>query len=102
MIGHCMHTCAFRHGVTMPDLLIRPDAFLNKIENFGYEYLYFEVRKMAKGESYDTETGGNELAVVVLGHHGIGLFPAALIAPLSWLVAVCGVRPSERRRPALR
>lgn len=27
------------------------------------------------------------LAAVVLGHHGIGLFPAAVVGPLSWVVA---------------
>ena len=51
----------------MPDLLVRPEAFLNRIENFGYEFLSFEVRKLPRGQSFDAETGGNELAVVVLG-----------------------------------
>jgi len=51
----------------MPDLLVRPEAFRNRKENFGYEYLSFEVRKLAQGQRYDGETGGNELALVVLG-----------------------------------
>jgi len=51
----------------MPDLLVRPDAFRNRIENFGYEFLSFEVRKLAQGQSFDTETGANELALVMLG-----------------------------------
>jgi 5-deoxy-glucuronate isomerase len=51
----------------MSDLLVRPEAFRNRIENFGYEYLSFETRKLAQGQRYDGETGGNELAVVVLG-----------------------------------
>jgi 5-deoxy-glucuronate isomerase len=49
------------------ELLIRPERFTNRIENFGYEYLSFEVRKLAQGRTYDGETGGNELAMVVLG-----------------------------------
>ena len=55
------------HGVIIPDLLVRPDAFRNRIENFGYEFLSFEVRKLAQGQSFDTETGANELALVMLG-----------------------------------
>ena len=51
----------------MPNLLVRPDAFRNRIDNFGYEYLSFEVRKLARGESFSGETGANELAMVVLG-----------------------------------
>jgi 5-deoxy-glucuronate isomerase len=51
----------------MPDLLVRPDTFRNRIEDFGYEYLSFEVRKLAQGQRFDGETGRNELAVVVLG-----------------------------------
>jgi 5-deoxy-glucuronate isomerase len=51
----------------MPDLLVRADAFRNKIENFGYEFLSFEIRKMTKGESFADETGGNELGLVPMG-----------------------------------
>jgi 5-deoxy-glucuronate isomerase len=51
----------------MADLLVRPDAFHNRIENFGYEYLSFEARKLSQGQSFDGETGANELALVVLG-----------------------------------
>ena len=51
----------------MTDLLVRPETFRNRIENFGYEYLSFETRKLAQGRRYEAETGGNELAIVVLG-----------------------------------
>jgi len=51
----------------MPNLLIPPEAFHNKIQNFGYEFLSFENRKLAKGQIFDGETGANELAVVLLG-----------------------------------
>ncbi len=51
----------------MSKLLIRPEAFRNRIENFGYEYLSFETRKLEAGETYSGETAGRELAIVVLG-----------------------------------
>jgi 5-deoxy-glucuronate isomerase len=51
----------------MSNLLVRPKNFCNRIDNFGYEYLSFEVRKLQKGQNFSTETGGNELALVVLG-----------------------------------
>jgi 5-deoxy-glucuronate isomerase len=54
-------------GEMMTDLLVRPETFRNRIENFGYEYLSFETRKLAQGRRYEAETGGNELAIVVLG-----------------------------------
>jgi 5-deoxy-glucuronate isomerase len=51
----------------MSSLLVRPEVFENRIENFGFEYLSFAVRKLAKGETYSAETGGSELAIVVFG-----------------------------------
>lgn len=51
----------------MSHLLVRPEAFRNQIENFGYEYLSFEVRNLEPGQQFDGKTGGNELAMVVLG-----------------------------------
>lgn len=51
----------------MRSLLIRPDAFRNRTESFGYEYLSFQTRKLAAGEKYDGETAGAELAIVMLG-----------------------------------
>jgi 5-deoxy-glucuronate isomerase len=52
---------------TTTELLVRPDRFTGRIEDFGYEHLSFQVRKLAAGESYGCETGSNELAMVVLG-----------------------------------
>jgi 5-deoxy-glucuronate isomerase len=51
----------------MSKLLVKPEKFRNRIENFGYEFLSFEVRNLAQGQRYDGETGRNELALVVLG-----------------------------------
>lgn len=51
----------------MSDLLVRPEVFRNRIESFGYEYLSFATRKLGQGESYEGETAGTELAIVVLG-----------------------------------
>jgi len=51
----------------MMELLIPPGRFENRVEDFGYEHLRFQTRKMAAGEHYAEDTGGNELAIVVLG-----------------------------------
>jgi 5-deoxy-glucuronate isomerase len=51
----------------MTDLLVRPEVFHNRIEDFDYEYLSFQVRKMASGEKYGAEIADRELAIVVLG-----------------------------------
>lgn len=48
-------------------LLFPPDAFAGRIETFGYEYLAFETRRLAKGESCTGHTGARELAMVPLG-----------------------------------
>lgn len=49
------------------EYLIRPEAFENRIESFGYEYLSFQTRKLAAGQSYDGSIDQQELAIVVLG-----------------------------------
>ena len=51
----------------MNNLLVRPDAFLDRINDFGFEYLAFQVKKLAPGERYAGDTGGNVLGVVILG-----------------------------------
>ena len=51
----------------MSRLLFRAEAYRDRIENFGYEYLSFQNRKLSCGQKYDGETGVNELAIVVLG-----------------------------------
>ncbi len=51
----------------MSALLIRPGTFADRIESFGYEYLSFEVRKLKPGQTYESDTRGNELAIVLLG-----------------------------------
>ena len=33
----------------MSQLLIRPEAFRNRIDDFGYEFLSFETRKLDRG-----------------------------------------------------
>ncbi|HWQ52824.1 MAG TPA: 5-deoxy-glucuronate isomerase [Bryobacteraceae bacterium] len=51
----------------MTQLLVRPDAFTGRVATFGYEYLGFQVVKLAAGERHTAETGWNELGLVVLG-----------------------------------
>jgi 5-deoxy-glucuronate isomerase len=51
----------------MSDLLFRPEKFRNRIEDFGFEFLSFETRKLEAGQSYKTETAQREMAMVVLG-----------------------------------
>ena len=51
----------------MRDLLVRAEKFRDRIEDFGYEYLSFETRKLEAGQKYSSETGNRELAIVVLG-----------------------------------
>jgi 5-deoxy-glucuronate isomerase len=51
----------------MSDFLIRPSAFENRIENFGYEFLSFQTRRMPAGDRYVGGVDDEELAIVVLG-----------------------------------
>jgi 5-deoxy-glucuronate isomerase len=49
------------------NLLIRPAQFTNRVNDFGFEYLAFETRKVAAGESFRANTGVRELGIVFLG-----------------------------------
>ena len=51
----------------MSELLVSPEKFRNRIENFGFEFLSFESRRLELGESFSGESAGTELAIVVLG-----------------------------------
>jgi 5-deoxy-glucuronate isomerase len=51
----------------MNSLLVRPEVFRDRIDNFGFEYLSFAVRKLAKGQQFSAETSNRELGIVVLG-----------------------------------
>jgi 5-deoxy-glucuronate isomerase len=51
----------------MSELLIEPEVFRNQVADFGFEFLSFETRKLATGETYAGATGALELAIVVLG-----------------------------------
>jgi 5-deoxy-glucuronate isomerase len=51
----------------MSELRVRPEKFRNRTEDFGYEFLSFETRKLEAGQKYQSETAGRELAIVVLG-----------------------------------
>ena len=51
----------------MSELLIAPEVFRNRIEDFGFEFLSFETRKLERGQTYFSETDSRELAIVVLG-----------------------------------
>ncbi len=48
-------------------LLLPPESFTNRIDDFGFEFLAFENRKMAAGEVFGAETGVRELGIVLLG-----------------------------------
>jgi len=49
------------------ELLVTPDRFTGREENFGYEYLAFENLKLEAGGGREGETAARELAIVVLG-----------------------------------
>jgi 5-deoxy-glucuronate isomerase len=51
----------------MKNLLVRPEAFQDRIEDFGFEFLSFQNRQLKQGQTYSAETGAKELAIVVLG-----------------------------------
>lgn len=51
----------------MSSLLVRPERFRDRIDNFGCEFLSFENRKLVAGEAHHAETRDRELAIVVLG-----------------------------------
>ena len=51
----------------MSELLIRPEKFRNRTEDFGYDFLSFETRNLEVGQKYQSETARRELAMVVLG-----------------------------------
>ncbi len=60
---------------TSRELLIRPEApdgrsgetLIVNPEAVGFEYLTFSARKMVRGESFSSDTGANELGLVLLG-----------------------------------
>ena len=56
----------------MSDLLVRPEKFRDRIEDFGYEYLSFETRTLEAGEKDSGETANRELDKVLkkLGLNG--------------------------------
>jgi 5-deoxy-glucuronate isomerase len=56
-----------RREQSMKQLLIPSEDFRNRVEDFGFEYLSFETRKLQPGQTYAGETAGRELAIVVLG-----------------------------------
>jgi 5-deoxy-glucuronate isomerase len=51
----------------MTDLHIRPEAFRNRINDFGFDFLSFETRRLEPGQMHYGETVERELAIVVLG-----------------------------------
>ncbi len=54
-------------GFEMTTLLISPERFNHRIDDFGFEFLSFETRKMAAGETFHAATGLRELGIVLLG-----------------------------------
>ena len=55
------------HSEDMNKLLIPPTRFTNRVDDFGFEFLAFENRKLAAGETFRAETGSRELGIVLLG-----------------------------------
>lgn len=64
----------------MSQLLMPPARFAGVRNDFGFQYLSFETRTLAAGARFAGETGGNELAMVMLG-------------------GICGVESSEGSWP---
>jgi 5-deoxy-glucuronate isomerase len=75
----------------MRDLLVRAEKFRDRIEDFGYEYLSFETRKLEAGQKYSSETGNRELAIVVLG--GVCSVTSSRGEWLRFGQRACGLRP---------
>jgi 5-deoxy-glucuronate isomerase len=62
-------------------LLVKPEKFSKQVEDFGFEFLSFQCRKFASGETFRSETGARELGIVLLGgvcsvNSSKGFFPA--------------------------
>lgn len=51
----------------MSHLLMKPDRYTDRVDTFDYEYLSFQASKLEAGESLQGDTGGRELAIVLLG-----------------------------------
>ncbi len=51
----------------MSKLLIPPERFTNCIDDFDFEFIAFDNRKLAAGERFRAATDSRELAVVLLG-----------------------------------
>jgi len=51
----------------MTELLVKPDRFTGRTEDFGYEYLSFENLKLEAGGRREGQTADRELGLVVLG-----------------------------------
>jgi 5-deoxy-glucuronate isomerase len=59
--GNCRSTSSINK------LLIPPERFANRIDDFGFEFIAFENRKMAAGQTFCARTGTRELGLVLLG-----------------------------------
>ncbi len=67
--------------IPMNNLLISPEQFTNRIDDFGFEFIAFENRKLAPGQTFRAATAGRELGIVLLGgvcsvNSSAGTFPA--------------------------
>ncbi len=54
-------------GNAAAELLISPERFTERVEDFGFEFLAFQNCKLAAGQRFGGQTGSRELAVVLLG-----------------------------------
>jgi len=60
-------------------LLVAPEGFTDRVNDFGYEFLAFENRQLKPGAVFRAETGARELGLVLLGgicsvHSSAGTF----------------------------
>ncbi len=65
----------------MKQLLIPSERFANRCDDFGFEFLSFENRKLVAGGTFGGVTGARELGMVLLGgtcsvRSSAGMFPA--------------------------
>ncbi len=49
------------------ELLVTPDRFTGRIDDFGYQYLAFECVKLSTADCHEGDTAEREVALVVLG-----------------------------------
>jgi 5-deoxy-glucuronate isomerase len=73
-------------GARAVKLTVPAERFANRVEDFGFEFLAFENRKLAAGQKMRGQTGRRELGMVVLGG-------------VCWVDSSAGTFPRLGKRP---